>query len=749
MWIKSISILLSVSLFLILVFYMVSYTIFRKNAEKTYSMLLDQVSTSIDLQINEAQKSLHKLLQSYDTAKIAQSDNVNDIALTTYKMELVEQMKSFCQVNGFINDILLYFPKQDYIVSSSTLSDSTISYYASYKDYVNDYLLWRDMFLDHDTGDLFILTTTKMNPVTGNSNVLYYAYQGEPLFGSEPVMAFFSVEGSILAPQIKSMSAESDVDIALMLADGTVFVSNDYNIYDELGRNNSVLASIKENNTAISTMSLSGGDVFLSKSQYMDLFYVIHVRSGYGSYIRLPLVSISIAAFLLILIVTILLIIRYADNTITPLMEIRSMLSTDDLGREDSELKQIRDAIYASNEQVATISSELDVNQAKLQRSYLQALLFGNAPGKGGSDMFAELGFLHNGYAVLMFAPVDDAMLLSENTEAAVFLLLQYDDICKTLQPAGVSLKYLMFDDAFVLAANLDQGDLESWSGLADGAAHDLLVAWTERFDARLAYAYSGINTGDVGLAQSYAEARLAMRYKLLNGLVYRREPRDNPDSMRYYYPTTERNRLINLLKNCSFDEAKRLIEELWQANASGELSDIMLDCLSNDIAGTVMGLSSTIPTGSEDEREFLTHLAYMQKQRPEYRKDSLIKLANMAMSRVGKERADEQADFYKRIEAFIEAHYGDPLLSVESICEHFGRSHNTIYTVVKAGSGEGVLHLINTTRLHKAKELLVQPGATVEKTAQAVGLNSSLALFRLFKRYEGLTPSQFAARNR
>lgn len=749
MWVKSIAALICVSILLILAFYMTSYAIFRRNAENTYRMLLDQVATSIDLQINEAQKSLHKLLQDYDTAKIAQSENVNDISLTTNKMQLIEQMKAVCQLNGFIDDILLYFPRQDYIISSSTLSGSAISYYASYKEYVSDYQQWRDMFLEHETGDLFIMSRSKEHPVTGDSNVLYYIYESRPLFGSEPVMAFFSVEGSILSPQISAMSADSDVDIALMLSDGTVFVSNNGSAYEHIADDEGILSALRSGGTAISTLPLASGDAFVLKSEHMDLNYVIYVRDGYAAYIQTPLLAICVAAFVLIIIVAISTILRYSREAILPLIEIRSMLSSDNLDKEDSELKQIRDAIYASNAQVATISSELNVNQVKLQRSYLQTLLLRGASKADGAPMLEELQFGQSGFAVMMFAPIDSEMPIAENTEAAVFLVLRYEGVLKPMQRAGIALKWIMFDDAFVIAANLDERDADRWASLADASAHDVVAAWDEQFDARLAYAYSGVNVGEAGLAQSYAESRLAMRYKLLSDFERAGDMRYGREGVRYFFQTSERNRLMNLLKSGSAEELERFIDELWQENSNGEFSDILLDCFSNDVAGAIMSMSVTAKMDTEAEREFLKHLAYMQKQRPEYRRASLVQLSAIALEQISAEKDCEQARFYEKIERFVQEHYADPALSVESICTHFGRSHNSVYSAVKARSGEGVLHLINCVRLCRAKELLLQPGATVEKTAQAVGLNSSLALFRIFKRYEGLTPTQYISQNK
>lgn len=742
MWLRSLAILLFLTIIFTLQSYFVSDWLYRSNTARANRLLTNQIATAIDVKIHSAQQTLRKLLMDRNAAQLAQADDIYDIGLTPVKIELIERMKSYLLASDMINNFQLYFPAQDYMISSNTLAVSEIIHYSDYKDYVNDYPTWRALFLGHDTGDLFIMSTIKSKLQTGRSNRLYYVQSGKDVPGGANACAYFSIEGTNFSPQISAMSADNDM--ALMLANGTVFVSSNYEFFETLNNETELLNVLGQCGPEPVGLSSKHGDIYVAKSAYTDLFYVIHASGGHGLYSRLPLVIVSVAGVLTILLATAIIMLKHTKSTIAPLMEIRSMLTAGDLDREDSELKQIRDAIYASKERMATISSELDVNRAKLERSDLQTLLIGGVPEEESAALTADLGFGRDGFAVMMFSLAEHEWPLKATTEAAVFLVLRYEDISQTMSGAGIALKYLVFDDAFVLAANLDGNDADKWAGLADGAAHDLLLAWDEQFDVQLAYAYSGISVGPDALARSYAEARLTMRYKLLNDFTYRPDQRKASESPHYYFPSSERNRLVNLIKSGSQKEVERLIYELWRENVSGEFSDILLDCLSNDIAGAIMSISGLALLDPNAKRSFLTRLAYMQKQRPEYRRDALVELARAARAQFGLSKPSEQDDFYDKIVNYVKEHYSDPMLSVEGICAHFGRSHNTVYSVVKDRSGEGVLYLINTVRLRRAKELLLQPGATVEKAAQAVGLSSALALFRIFKRYEGVTPSQF-----
>ena len=139
LWIRSISIILAVSTLFALVSYLVSDWQFRRSADKANRLLINQISATIDVEIDSAQKIMRKLLLEKCTAKIAQADDVSDIALTSDKMELIELMELYCLSTDLIDNIYIYFPAQDYIISSSTLAGSEILYCADFKDYVDNY----------------------------------------------------------------------------------------------------------------------------------------------------------------------------------------------------------------------------------------------------------------------------------------------------------------------------------------------------------------------------------------------------------------------------------------------------------------------------------------------------------------------------------------------------------------------------------------------------------------------------------
>ncbi len=97
-------------------------------------------------------------------------------------------------------------------------------------------------------------------------------------------------------------------------------------------------------------------------------------------------------------------------------------------------------------------------------------------------------------------------------------------------------------------------------------------------------------------------------------------------------------------------------------------------------------------------------------------------------------------------IREYIQKTYQDPALNASMIAEHFGLTLSTLSRRYKNATGHGVLDELHMIRLEAAKKLL-EEGMSVTETAEKTGYVESRAMIRAFKRYEGITPGQYAGR--
>lgn len=104
--------------------------------------------------------------------------------------------------------------------------------------------------------------------------------------------------------------------------------------------------------------------------------------------------------------------------------------------------------------------------------------------------------------------------------------------------------------------------------------------------------------------------------------------------------------------------------------------------------------------------------------------------------------------DLMKRVKEYVELHYCDDTLSLESLSDHFGIGDKYLSKLFKETLGINFGEFVTQLRLDKAKELLLQTSYSIHEVSQQVGYVNPLSFTRVFKRTLGMTPSELRQRN-
>jgi YesN/AraC family two-component response regulator len=112
----------------------------------------------------------------------------------------------------------------------------------------------------------------------------------------------------------------------------------------------------------------------------------------------------------------------------------------------------------------------------------------------------------------------------------------------------------------------------------------------------------------------------------------------------------------------------------------------------------------------------------------------------------IQEDRRSESNTIGQLVIAYVTAHYSDENLNISTIGEAFGLTPSYLSKQFKTQTGEALLEFINKTRLEHAKRLLADPTQTlsVSEIARQVGYADINTFNRIFKKYEGITPSKF-----
>ncbi|RYY09431.1 MAG: helix-turn-helix domain-containing protein, partial [Cytophagaceae bacterium] len=133
------------------------------------------------------------------------------------------------------------------------------------------------------------------------------------------------------------------------------------------------------------------------------------------------------------------------------------------------------------------------------------------------------------------------------------------------------------------------------------------------------------------------------------------------------------------------------------------------------------------------------TLLRNRDQQREHFRRELSVTTPTVAPQRIDQK-------FLADLTAIIEASLDRPALSVEDIARSLGVSQMQLYRKVKALLGTGVTDYIQSLRLTKARQLLLQEGSTIAQVAYQAGFSSPSYFSTAFKAKYQVSPTEYKA---
>lgn len=89
----------------------------------------------------------------------------------------------------------------------------------------------------------------------------------------------------------------------------------------------------------------------------------------------------------------------------------------------------------------------------------------------------------------------------------------------------------------------------------------------------------------------------------------------------------------------------------------------------------------------------------------------------------------------------YIKDNYSDINLSALTIGEHFGLSEKYVYHLVRKASNKSLGEIIESTRMNKACDYLLQTDMSNEEISMSVGFGTVNTFYRIFKKHYGVSP--------
>ena len=210
-------------------------------------------------------------------------------------------------------------------------------------------------------------------------------------------------------------------------------------------------------------------------------------------------------------------------------------------------------------------------------------------------------------------------------------------------------------------------------------------------------------------------------------------------------YPILEQALFIQCLKQANEEAALKALD-----NMIGEIeplkSFVITQCLCFDIINIAIKTLDQLK-GFELKNVDLKKLITF-KSLPEFRE----KMAGLTieMCRQFAEFKDSRNNERKsEILDYVNCHYGDSSMGLESVADEFGVSSNYLSRFFKQETGCSFIQYVTMIRMDRARELLVNSNKQIKEIVAEIGYIDVANFVRKFKGYEGVTPGQYREKMR
>ncbi len=391
---------------------------------------------------------------------------------------------------------------------------------------------------------------------------------------------------------------------------------------------------------------------------------------------------------------------------------------------QNAELKQLRRAASASRPADSAVTLD-NLIRDRLSVSAREDLF--KRLGIGGGQVYASL-------------------LLWSQREKGSHIELHQISVCSNQSVTWELTEGLLRDEGTALVPRLitllwseDSGELKRCVSVAEELARGKGIGLSS----------SGVRPIRAGLNRALEECKRTLSYVLHTGGPAVTRFENIPEVGRWkkgQLPTPRKlSEVARAADKTSFEALLRQIEQAVSDVGNKDLP--VLEALINHLlVGTYEELSPLVdPNWDLAERVSTVQGAPHLREKVAHVIDGLRALFDAAAEslRRGSDRRIEEAA------EFIRSHYQHPGLSLEDVSKACNMSPGHLSTTFKRKHGLNFVEYLTTVRMESAKRALASSDLPTYVVAEKVGYDNPTYFSTAFKRYEGLTPTEYRRKHR
>ncbi|PXV90268.1 AraC family transcriptional regulator [Lachnotalea glycerini] len=257
----------------------------------------------------------------------------------------------------------------------------------------------------------------------------------------------------------------------------------------------------------------------------------------------------------------------------------------------------------------------------------------------------------------------------------------------------------------------------------------------------------SAVHNNYEGIKDCTSEASEAVKSRLVEGrnsIIFWKSK--NNEKIKYHYSYNSEKKILNYLntgdKNSIEQELKMMINEI---KSFPNVSNDNIVFIFNQLAGATV---KYMAEHNMNTNRLVGHNSNIYSNIAEFDTLEEIEAYLNDLYRAIIESSSQDHDmnevrYWEQIMKYINKHYKEEIV-FEELAEKIGISYSYLRKLVKEETGKSLMDNVNLLRIEEVKRLLLHSNLNISQIAIEVGYRNVQSVNRFFKKYEGVSPSDF-----
>ncbi|MCU6711318.1 helix-turn-helix domain-containing protein [Paenibacillus sp. J5C_2022] len=374
----------------------------------------------------------------------------------------------------------------------------------------------------------------------------------------------------------------------------------------------------------------------------------------------------------------------------------------------------------------------------------------------GNKTEYADVGHqleyigikLYPSYYMVCSAEIEKGEQLGSGDLALyTFMLCNVAEELINMEHAGIAVD--LGGGKAVILISFAEGDEEQNHLRALAVLELLLKAMEREFKLSVTVGLGRCYPGMADIPESYDQSLKALQYKLLFGsdAVISIEDISTSQNQDYYRIVKKAERITEALKQSDDENVKLYVMEMFADALGSNLSPDLIRQLSYELIMKSLQMISFIGIDPEETIASLGNLHQRISACDNWH--DIERIVMSVLEQIAVKIADKRSSRGKNktvdsILSYIQEHYYESELSLDQLAKQFQLTPPYISKLFKEHTERNFIDYLIEIRIAASKQFLLDKSMKVNDVAEAVGYTNTRSFLRAFKKYTGLTPTEF-----